>query len=72
MTTVPANSALIGRTALLRPDRRNLVVRVVILEVRHMFGRVDCLVRPTDGDGESWVALDQLELIDGIQPPAAA
>lgn len=36
---------------------------VQIIDVREVFGRVDCLVRPwPDGEGEQWVSRERLKV----------
>ena len=50
---------LIGEVRLLRVD--SLRVRIRVLDVREVFGRVDCLVEPVAGSGGQWVAFDRLD-----------
>ena len=31
-----------------------LTVKVLILDIRQVFGQVDCLITPVDGEGQIW------------------
>ena len=52
----------IGRTATYRPIRSTLDVTVEILDARQSYGRVEFLIRPTTGSGESWIRLESLTI----------
>jgi hypothetical protein len=41
-----------------------LEIKVVILDVRQVFSRVDYLVEPEAGLGSSWVAANTIRIID--------
>lgn len=49
---------LIDEVRLLLID--SLHVRIRIVDVREVFGRVDCLVEPVAGSGRQWVAFYRL------------
>jgi len=49
--------------ALLNCD--GLQVQVKLLDVKQVFGRIDVLVTPSQGQGQKWVQVDRLmEVID--------
>jgi hypothetical protein len=45
-------------TALLNCDGLN--VQVKLLDVKQVFGRVDVLVTPVNGNGQKWIQVDRL------------
>jgi hypothetical protein len=55
-------AGFIGREALADLEPRGLRVRVRIIDARHVFGRIDARIEPTDGEGSAWVSLDRLEV----------
>ena len=38
---------------------------VLILDVRELWGRIDCLIRPVAGEGKCWVSIDKLIVREG-------
>lgn len=60
--TVQEMASYVGKRASL--PFRQMVVDVEIHDVRENFGRIDVLVSPLMGTGETWVQLDRLEVQD--------
>ena len=59
MKTTKELMVAIGQTASLRTNKK-FCVDVLVLDVRTVWNRIDCLVRPIAGDGELWVSCDRL------------
>ena len=53
-----------GGVRLSLPGYSQLAFRVVVVDVRQVYGRVDVLVTPTQGAGQQWVSIEN---ISGIQ-----
>lgn len=51
----------VGRTGL-APLGGTARVKISVVDVREGYGRVDLLVRPECGDGETWVRLSNVDL----------
>ena len=43
---------------------QQLRIKVVVTDARAAYGRVDCLIKPTDGSGSCWVSKVNLDLTD--------
>lgn len=51
---------LLGRRGLY--GVKGMTVRVIVNDVREVFGRLDLNIAPEAGDGTAWVAADQVNL----------
>jgi hypothetical protein len=61
MKTAKEMGIAIGQECFLTAEKGALYIKVVVHDVRNVFGRVDCLVQPVAGAGRSWVACDRLK-----------
>lgn len=61
-------SELVGQTA--DCPMEGLRVRVQVLDVRHVWGRIDVLITPLAGEGSVWVTRDRLIDWSGPLTPA--
>ena len=52
---------IIGRKAIMHDDR-GVVWNVYIKDVRQSYGRVDYLISPASGEGETWVSSDRVDV----------
>ena len=58
--TAKEMTELLDKTALL--DTNELKFPVIIKDVKKVWDRVDCLITPVNGSGETWVSLRRLTL----------
>jgi hypothetical protein len=49
---------VIGKSGLMQSDKMQF--NVIIRDVKQAFGRVDYLVTPVSGDGETWVSSERV------------
>ena len=59
MTATEAAKYL-DKRGLLRVENGKLSVPIYTVDVRESFGRIDVLVRPHDGQGETWVSTERI------------
>jgi hypothetical protein len=61
MMSVKEHMSVIGREGLLAIQ--SLKVKVLILDVRSAFGRIDYQVRPVQGSGEQWIESGRVQVL---------
>jgi hypothetical protein len=65
MTTTTAELAkFIGKTGLWRVGGGGILVAVSVKDVRKNYGRIDLLIKPLSGQGETWVDSESVESLD--------
>jgi hypothetical protein len=63
MNMTVSEMAKLLETTMLLGDGKGLRFVVRIYDVRESWGKTQCLVAPTHGDGERWVGLESLSAI---------
>jgi hypothetical protein len=60
------HSHLLGRHALwVSTVTPTLKIEVIVLDVRSVFGRIECLVQPVSGTGKAWLSMKSLTIEEG-------
>ncbi len=50
----------LDKRGLLNTEKGKLSVPIYTVDVREVYGRIDVLVRPHDGQGEVWVSTERI------------
>ena len=60
--TLQEMTKILSKTALFHCGIGDITIPVVIKDIRKVYDRVDCLITPVSGSGETWVSLRRLTL----------
>jgi hypothetical protein len=66
--TAQEQARYIGKNAVVLTGLGSIIIPVTITDVRVLFGRVDLLIEPQDGEGHAWVERDRLTIVGGMLP----
>lgn len=58
--TVKELASFIGKQGFLNID--NMQVKVTVMDVRQVFGRIDFQITPMDGNGNNWVEASRVNM----------